>query len=183
MRRVSVLFLIVVIILFVWSNFFHERQYETYEIHGEKIHTVQKGECINIIASKYNILPKQLRKANGMNKNQFLIYPKQELIIPMIEWKTSVGLASWYGPGFHGKKMANGQIYDQNKVSVAHKELPLNSKTEVVNLLNGLSIVVPVLDRGPYIEGRIVDLSYAAARALDMVKNGVVPVRITPLID
>jgi len=66
-------------------------------------------------------------------------------------------------------------------LSAAHKKLPLNSKIKVINLLNNLSIIVPVSDRGPYIRGRIVDLSYGAAKALKMVERGVVPVKVIPL--
>jgi rare lipoprotein A len=84
------------------------------------------------------------------------------------------GRASWYGPRFHGRRMANGEIYDMHTVQAAHKGLPLGSVVEVINLDNRKSILVKITDRGPYIKGRIIDLSYAAARALDMVHRGVV---------
>jgi len=146
-----------------------------------KVYFVKAGDCINKIAAKNNILPKQLRKANGMKFGKFSIQIGQRLIIPEIEWINHYGSASWYGPGFHGKKMANGQVYNQYGLSAAHKKLPLNSKIKVINLLNNLSIIVPVSDRGPYIRGRIVDLFYGAAKALKMVERGVVPVKVIPL--
>ena len=88
------------------------------------------------------------------------------------------GTASWYGPGFHGKKTASGEIYDQNKLTAAHKTLPLGSKARVTNLDNGSAVEVEINDRGPFIEGRIIDLSRAAARALGFVKSGTAPVRV-----
>jgi len=151
------------------------------KIGDREVYFVKVGDCINKIAATYNILPEQLQKANGMKLNKSFIKIGQSLIIPEIEWINHYGGASWYGPGFHGNKMANGQIYNQYGLSAAHKKLPLNSKIKVINLLNNLSIIVPVSDRGPYIRGRIVDLSYGAAKALKMVERGVVPVKVIPL--
>ena len=88
------------------------------------------------------------------------------------------GTASWYGPRFHGKKTASGEIYDQNKLTAAHKTLPLGSKARVTNLDNGSAVEVEINDRGPFIEGRIIDLSRAAARALGFVESGTAPVRV-----
>jgi rare lipoprotein A len=88
------------------------------------------------------------------------------------------GDASWYGPGFHGKKTASGEIYDQTKLTAAHKTLPLGSKARVTNLENGSTVEVQINDRGPFIEGRIIDLSRAAAWALGFVEAGIVPVRV-----
>lgn len=84
------------------------------------------------------------------------------------------GIASWYGPRFHGRRMANGEIYNMHEVQAAHKKLPLGSVVEVINLHNRKSIIVRITDRGPYIRGRIIDLSYAAAKKLDMLEHGVV---------
>jgi rare lipoprotein A (peptidoglycan hydrolase) len=88
------------------------------------------------------------------------------------------GTASWYGPKFHGKKTASGEIYDQNKLTAAHKTVPLGSKARVTNLDNGNTVEVEINDRGPFIEGRIIDLSRAAARALGFVESGTAPVRV-----
>lgn len=88
------------------------------------------------------------------------------------------GVGSWYGRFFHGKTMANGKRFDMNKISVAHKTLPLGTRVRVINLRNGISIEATVTDRGPYIKGRIVDMSYGAAKVLDMVHRGIVPVRV-----
>ncbi len=88
------------------------------------------------------------------------------------------GLASWYGPKFHGKPTANGEIFDQYAVTAAHKTLPLPSKVRVTNLANGRQLVVRVNDRGPFVEDRIIDLSRRSAQLLGIEKPGVAPVRL-----
>jgi rare lipoprotein A len=89
------------------------------------------------------------------------------------------GLASWYGEPFHGRRTANGEVYDMHAVSAAHKTLPFGTRVRVDNLDNGKSLVVRINDRGPFIRGRIIDLSLGAARQLGMVEAGVVRVRLT----
>jgi len=91
------------------------------------------------------------------------------------------GIASWYGPTFYGKKTANGEIYDGNGLTAAHKTLPMPVNVRVTNLDNGKSIVVRVNDRGPYARGRIIDLSRRAAELLDVVQSGTARVRVTYL--
>jgi rare lipoprotein A len=91
------------------------------------------------------------------------------------------GQASWYGPGFHGRTTASGEVYDQNDLTAAHPYLGFGTKVEVTNLNNGRSVVVRINDRGPYAEGRVIDLSAAAANSLDMVSSGVAPVSVTIL--
>lgn len=88
------------------------------------------------------------------------------------------GYASWYGQKFHGHQTANGEIYDMYQMSGAHKTLPLPSFVRVSNLENGKQVVVKVNDRGPFHIGRVIDLSYAAALKLDMLKTGVAKVKI-----
>ncbi len=91
------------------------------------------------------------------------------------------GIASWYGNKFHGKKTANGERYDMHAMSAAHKTLPLPTMVRVTNLDNGRSVVVRVNDRGPFVKSRIIDLSYAAARALGYDKKGTARVRVQTL--
>jgi rare lipoprotein A len=88
------------------------------------------------------------------------------------------GIASWYGPGFHGNPTANGERYDQNAMTAAHRTLPFNTVVRVINLDNGKSAVVRINDRGPYADNRIIDLSYAAAREIGMVNAGLARVRL-----
>jgi rare lipoprotein A len=94
---------------------------------------------------------------------------------------TQTGIASWYGPGFHGKPTSSGEIYDQNDLTAAHRTLPLGTRVAVTNLDNGKSVEVRINDRGPFVEGRIIDLSYAAARAVELVGPGTAPVRLEVL--
>lgn len=91
------------------------------------------------------------------------------------------GIASWYGPNFYGKQTANGEIYDGDKLTAAHRTLPMPVNVRVTNLENGKSIVVRVNDRGPYSKGRIIDVSRRAAELLGFIKQGTARVRVTYL--
>jgi rare lipoprotein A len=91
------------------------------------------------------------------------------------------GIASWYGPDFHGKKTSNGEVYDMNGLTAAHKTLPLGVYVKVKNTDNGREAVVRVNDRGPFVKGRIIDLSYAAAKKLGVDRAGTAPVRVEAL--
>lgn len=86
--------------------------------------------------------------------------------------------ASWYGPGFHGRKTANGEVYDQNSFTAAHKSLKFGTLLKITNLKNNKSVVIRINDRGPYIHGRDLDLSKAAAIELGMVKKGVAKIKV-----
>jgi rare lipoprotein A len=88
------------------------------------------------------------------------------------------GLASWYGPGFHGKITASGELFNQDKLTAAHRTLPWGSRVKVTNLANGKSVVVQINDRGPAVKGRIIDVSRAAARALGMMEAGTTTVQL-----
>src|SRR2546421_8500160 len=88
------------------------------------------------------------------------------------------GLASWYGPDFHGRETANGEVYDMHSISAAHPTMPLPSYARVTNLDNGRSIVVRVNDRGPYARNRVIDVSIGAAKALDFYGHGLAQVRV-----
>jgi rare lipoprotein A len=91
------------------------------------------------------------------------------------------GIASWYGPGFHGNRSASGERYNQNAMTAAHRSLPFGTKVQVTNLRNGRSVVVRINDRGPFIRGRVIDLSAAAARVLGLMQSGTAPVQIDVL--
>jgi rare lipoprotein A len=94
---------------------------------------------------------------------------------PIVE---QVGEASFYGPGFHGKKTATGETFDQNQKTAAHPTLPLGTEATVTNLDTGASVDVKINDRGPYVKGRDIDVSKAAAKELGMTKEGLAPVKI-----
>ncbi len=91
------------------------------------------------------------------------------------------GQASWYGPGFHGRRTANGEVFNQNAMTAAHKTLPFGTKVQVTNLRNGRSVVVRINDRGPFTRGRIVDLSAGAARVIGLKSSGIAPVKVEVL--
>ena len=88
------------------------------------------------------------------------------------------GEASWYGPRFHGRVTASGEVYDMFALTAAHRELPFGSALRVVDPRNGRSVVVRINDRGPFIGGRVLDLSFAAAQELDMVHAGLARVEM-----
>ncbi|MDJ0844277.1 septal ring lytic transglycosylase RlpA family protein [Crocosphaera sp.] len=88
------------------------------------------------------------------------------------------GMASWYGPGFHGRLTANGERYNQNGLTAAHKSLPFGTQVRVTNLHNGRSVIVRINDRGPYIHGRVIDLSRGAASVIGLLNSGVAPVQL-----
>jgi peptidoglycan lytic transglycosylase len=94
---------------------------------------------------------------------------------------TEEGNASWYGPPFHGRKASNGEVYDMNKLTAAHRTLPFDSIVRVTNLNNGKTTTVRITDRGPFVDNRIIDLSKAAAQEIESIGPGVVPVRIEVL--
>jgi rare lipoprotein A len=89
------------------------------------------------------------------------------------------GKASWYGPGFHGRTTANGERYDQNAYTAAHKSLKFGTRICVRNLRNGKGVTLRINDRGPFVRGRVVDVSKRAANRLGMMRSGVIPVRVS----
>src|SRR5579883_909510 len=91
---------------------------------------------------------------------------------------TENGIASWYGAPYHGRPAASGEIYDQEQLTAAHRTLPFNTWVEVTNLENEKRVDVRITDRGPFVNGRIIDLSLAAAREIDMVRTGIARVRL-----
>ena len=94
---------------------------------------------------------------------------------------TEEGNASWYGNPFHGRRSSNGEIYDMYKLTAAHRTLPFETMVRITNLNNGKTTTVRITDRGPFVDNRIIDLSQAAAREIESIGPGVVPVRIEVL--
>lgn len=91
---------------------------------------------------------------------------------------TQKGEASWYGDPYHGRRAASGEVYDMEQLTAAHRTLPFQTWVEVTNLKNGRKVRVRINDRGPFVNGRIIDLSRAAAREIDMVRMGIAPVQL-----
>ncbi|MBM9602647.1 septal ring lytic transglycosylase RlpA family protein [Desulfopila inferna] len=108
--------------------------------------------------------------------NNIKYYP-----IPSSTGYVDTGIASWYGPGFHGRPTSNGERYDMNGTTAAHKILPMNTMVLVKNLENNRETVVRINDRGPFVRGRIIDLSYTTAKHLGILRRGTARVEITAL--
>jgi rare lipoprotein A len=100
---------------------------------------------------------------------------------PAESGRVQVGVASWYGPGFHRQPTSSGEIYDQHSLTAAHPTLPLGTRAAVTNLANGRSVEVRINDRGPFHGDRVIDLSYAAAREIDLIGPGTGMVRLEVL--
>lgn len=133
------------------------------------------GDTIwSLAVNKFHVDPQSLARENGISNPRDLragqIIKVTRPVYPLSERPV---VASWYGHEHHGKPMANGKPFNMYAPTIAHKELPLGTKVELRNPRNGRRVVATVTDRGPYIKGRDVDLSYGLARKLDMVEQGV----------
>lgn len=114
----------------------------------------------------------RVEKARAQNQKSYVVLGKRYYPMKSAAGYREKGIASWYGQKFHGRKTATGETYDMYKMTAAHKTLPLPSYAEVINLTNGRKIIVRVNDRGPFHGGRIIDLSYSAAKKLDIIGHG-----------
>ncbi len=126
------------------------------------------------------LAPKPRPKAT---QRPYRINGKTYYPLPSAQGYVEVGYASWYGPKFHGRPTASGEPYNMYAFTAAHKLLPLGTYVLVTNLENGRQVVVRINDRGPFVKDRIIDLSYAAAKALGMVQKGVARVRLVALAE
>ena len=165
--------------------------------HG--IYDVSKMRLIYLENSdKNNREATRLLNSNRIKCHQLLVKSGILLVVMILAFSCArkeyfpppdaqTGLASWYGPKFHGKTTSSREIYNMYDMTAAHRALPFGTHVMVTNLDNGKSVVVRINDRGPFIKGRIIDLSFAAAKVLDMIGSGVVPVIIevleTPLLE
>lgn len=120
------------------------------------------------------------RTAAG-NKSPYTVLGKTYQLLPSSDNYREQGLASWYGRKFHGAKTSNGEIYDMYGMTAAHKTLPIPTFVRVKNLENGREVIVRVNDRGPFHDGRIIDLTYTAAKKLGFVDKGVASVEVTAI--
>ncbi len=103
--------------------------------------------------------------------------PPGAVVMPKLG-DTETGVASWYGHPYDGRPAANGEIYDMEKLTAAHRTLPFDTWVRVVNLSNQKSVEVRIIDRGPFVDGRLIDLSHAAAQAIDLIGPGTAPVKL-----
>jgi rare lipoprotein A len=123
------------------------------------------------------------RKRKARTSRPYTIMEKTYVPMRKASGHVEEGLASWYGPKFHGRPTATGEAFDMYRLTAAHTTLPLPSKARITNLDNGQSLVVRVNDRGPFVSGRFLDLSYAAAKKLGYLEKGVTRVRLEVLDD
>ena len=119
------------------------------------------------------------KRSGPGNPSSYVVFGKRYYVLESSEGFVQRGIASWYGTKFHGRKTSNGEIYDMYAMTAAHKTLPIPVFVHVKNLDNGRSMVVRVNDRGPFIDGRIIDLSYAAAIKLGVDGPGTANVQIS----
>ena len=123
-------------------------------------------------------VPGTVKRTRAGNKNPYRVLGKTYHLLADSKGYNQTGQASWYGRKFHGRKTANGEVYDMYKMTAAHTRLPIPSYVRVTNVSNQRSVVVRVNDRGPFHGNRIIDLSYAAAKKLGFADQGVATVRV-----
>lgn len=123
-------------------------------------------------------VPRAEPRSKAGNPSSYVVFGKRYHVKASSQGHVEKGMASWYGPGFHGRRTSNGERYDMYAMTAAHKHLPLPSYVEVTNLKNGRTAIVRVNDRGPFKDGRVIDLSYAAAKKLGVVSPGVAMVEL-----
>ena len=126
-------------------------------------------------------IPADEPRSRSGNPSSYVVYGQRYYVMDSAAGFVERGIASWYGPGFHGRRTANGERYDMNGLSAAHKSLPLPTWVRVTNLSNGRSIVIRVNDRGPFVDDRIIDLSRGAAEAIGMIGAGTALVEVRAL--
>jgi rare lipoprotein A len=124
---------------------------------------------------------RNLPKSRSGNRSEYVVFGQRYQVMDSAQGFVEEGPASWYGSKFHGRATASGEIYDMHRLTAAHKHLPLPTFVRVTRLDNARSIIVKVNDRGPFVDDRIIDLSYAAAVQLDILENGKAAVRIEAL--
>jgi rare lipoprotein A len=126
-------------------------------------------------------IPTPSKGVSEKKEDYYIINGERYYPIPSATGFVQTGVASWYGDDFHGKKTANGEVYDMHKKNAAHTILPFNTYVKVTNLKNKKYTIVRINDRGPFVKGRIIDLSYAAAKEIDIVEPGTTQVEVTAL--
>ena len=117
----------------------------------------------------------------GKIPEPYVVFGKRYYPLPDSYGFVQYGKASWYGKDFHGRPTSSGEIYDMHKMTAAHKTIPLGTYVKVLNLSNNRETIVKINDRGPFVKGRIIDLSYAAAKDVDMIDPGVVAAKVVAM--
>lgn len=123
-------------------------------------------------------VPREEPRSKSGNPPFYEVFGKRYFVLEKSSGYVERGVASWYGPGFHGNSTANGESYDMHAMTAAHKTLPLPCYVRVTNLVNGRSVIVRVNDRGPFVDNRLIDLSRTAAEKLDVIRTGTALVEV-----
>lgn len=137
------------------------------------------GQSAYVPASGQAIINPE-RSARG-NPAVYEVFGERYYVMNSSDGFREEGVASWYGRDFHGKPTSSGEVYDMHELTAAHKTLPIPTWVEVTNLQNGKRVIVKVNDRGPFIDGRVIDLSLRAAEEIDMINAGTAPVQVRAL--
>lgn len=141
-----------------------------------------KAPCFRINTNRIpNAVPKAEPLSKHGNPKSYVVFGRRYYVMKSARGYHARGIASWYGMKFHDFKTSNGEIYNVAAMTAAHKTLPLPTYLQVTNLRNGKKIIVKVNDRGPFVKNRLIDLSYAAAKKLDMTGRGTAPVSIVAI--
>ncbi len=165
-----------------------DEQHQRYHIYADKEHLLTLNSQILLPENQQrsdenalriaNLIRRQLGNAPALTN----VEGSENTVVALGPIRMQMtGLASWYGPGFHGARTANGERFNQDAMTAAHKTLPFGTRVRVTNLHNGRSVIVRINDRGPFTPGREIDLSRGAAAAIGLIGAGVGPVRIDVL--
>ncbi|MFW2366773.1 MAG: septal ring lytic transglycosylase RlpA family protein [Desulforhopalus sp.] len=140
---------------------------------------------ISLLTLFYLLTTTLVYGANKQSATQapYIINNKRYYPIPSADGFAQKGMASWYGPNFHGRSTSNGETYNMHEMTAAHKTLPMSTMVLVKNLENNRKVIVRINDRGPFVQGRIIDLSYKAGKSLGIVANGTAKVQIIALAE
>ncbi len=150
-----------------YFNFFEQQD-------GPPNHTIDVSKIPNAV-------PKVEPKSRYGNKSPYFVLGKRYTVLKSAKGYQATGIASWYGTKFNHHKTSNNEYYDMFKMTAANKTLPIPTYVKVINLENGKQIIVKINDRGPFEKNRLIDLSYTAAKKLDMLKKGTAHVKIIAL--
>ena len=141
-----------------------------------------KAPCFRINANRIpNAVPRAEPLSKRGNPKSYVVFGRRYYVMKSAKGYHARGIASWYGMKFHDFKTSNGETYNVAAMTAAHKSLPLPTYLQVTNLRNGKKVIVKVNDRGPFVKNRLIDLSYAAAKKLDMTGTGTAPVSIVAI--
>lgn len=136
---------------------------------------------LELVAAAGDLPPGSLERSARGNASSYVVFGQRYQVRSDATGYREEGVASWYGRKFHGRETSSGEVYDMHALTAAHRSLPLPTLVRVTHLDSGHSVVVRVNDRGPFVDDRLIDLSYAAAVELDMLDTGTAPVRVEAL--